>query len=297
VFDAIIVGGGPAGLSAALVLGRCRRNVLVLDEGRPRNARSRALHGYLTRDGVAPAELLRIARAELAPYDTVALRTAVVTDAERLKKGFAVVLADGERLEARKLLLATGVVDHVPDIEGIEAFYGTSVFHCPYCDGWEFRDRPLAVYGCGAHGLGLALVVTTWSADVTLLCDGPCGLEDADRAALANRKITLREEKIARVEGEDGLLARVHLESGPPVDCAALFFATGEDQRSPLAARLGCSFTEKGAVSTGECEVTDVPGLYVAGDASPGTQLAIVAAGEGALAARAINAALLEESL
>src|SRR6266498_1985967 len=135
MFDVIIVGAGPAGLSAALILGRCRRRVLVCDIGHPRNAASHALHGFLTRDGIEPAELLRIAREQLHPYDSVELRAVEVTDATRVEHRFEVSLNDGGHLSCRKLLLATGVVDQVPAIAGIEMLYGRSVFHCPYCDG------------------------------------------------------------------------------------------------------------------------------------------------------------------
>jgi thioredoxin reductase len=297
MIDALIVGGGPAGLSAALLLGRCRRQVLVLDEGRPRNAASPALHGFLTRDGIAPAELLRLAREQLAPYTTVEHRRATVVDARRVPPGFEVELADGERIAARKLLLATGVIDLVPDVEGIGAFYGTSVFHCPYCDGWEFRGQELAIYGRGENGAGLALDLTTWSRHLTLVSDGPAELAEPERARLERHGIAVREEKVARLEGEGGMLARVVFEDGAPVACRALFFSTGEDQRSPLPGRLGCTFTEKGAVETGDSEATCVPGLFVAGDASPRTQLVIMAAAEGAQAGMAIHKALLAEEL
>ena len=152
-YDVIVVGAGPAGLSAALMLGRCRRSVVVFDNSKPRNAASRALHGYLTRDGIAPADFLQLARGELAQYDSVEIRSEEVTAAEcRPGDGFVVTVASGGTLRARKLLLATGVVDNLPDIPGFREMYGRSVFHCPYCDGWELCDRPLAVYGRGARG-------------------------------------------------------------------------------------------------------------------------------------------------
>src|SRR6185437_9291593 len=202
-FDVVIVGAGPAGLSAALILGRARRRVLVCDAGHPRNAPSHGLHCYLTRDGIDPREFLRLGREELRPYETVELRQTEVTDARRLLEdgadNFEVTLSNGERLTSRKLLLATGVIDELPEIEGLSDFYGTSIFHCPYCDGWEMRDEPLAVYGRGENGLGLALELTFWSQNLVLLTDGPAELSGEDIQRLNRRSIPVNEQKISRV--------------------------------------------------------------------------------------------------
>lgn len=297
MFDVIIVGAGPAGLSAALILGRCRRRVLVCDAGKPRNAMSHGLHGYLTRDGIAPLEFLSLAREQLHPYETVELRNAEVTDAQRLAAGFEIVLSNGARLSSRKLLLATGVVDEVPEIEGLAALYGSSVFHCPYCDGWEFRDQPLAVYGRGENVAGLALELTLWSRDLVICTDGPSQLSEADLQRLARYNIPVREAKIARLEGSDGALQRILFANGESLAVRGMFFSTGQRQGSDLAKKLGCEITEQGCVQTGEYEMTNVPGLYVAGDASRLVQFVIVAASEGAQAAVAINKELMQEDL
>ena len=298
VIDVIIVGAGPAGLSAALILGRCRRSVIVFDTGVPRNAPSQALHGYLTRDGIPPRELLRIGRAELAQYNTVAIRDAEVVSAECQRDArFGVTLASGERITSRKLLLATGVVDNLPEIDGFRECYGRSVFHCPYCDGWEVRDQPIAIYGQGERGVGLSLELTAWSRDLVLCTNGPADIDDEGRARLTKNGIAVREDRIARLEADEGRLESVTFVDGSRVPRRALFFTTGQNQRSGLLGQLGCEFNDKGTVRTGKYETTHLRGLYVAGDASRAVQWVVVAAAEGAEAAYAINTDLLKEDL
>jgi thioredoxin reductase len=297
MYDVIIVGAGPAGLSAALMLGRCRRSVLVCDAGRPRNAASRAMHGFLTRDGIRPADFLELARQELGRYDTVELRNVEVVDAECGDSRFHVTLATGEHASSRKLLIATGVVDNLPPLDGFRELYGASVFHCPYCDGWEVRDQPIAIYGRGERGLGLSLELTVWSRDLVLCTDGPSEIDTGGHERLARNGIAVREETIARLEGTNGLLEHVVFEHGERLPRRALFFTTGQFQRSDLSVRLGCEFNDKGTVRTGKYESTHLHGLYVAGDASRAVQWVVVAAAEGAEAAFAINTDLVKEDL
>jgi len=292
MYDVIIVGGGPAGLSAATILGRARRRVALFDDGRYRNEASRGIHGFLTRAGIHPAELRRIAREQLARYDVEYLCNHV-TSVNRKETSFEAILADNSRYESRKLLIATGVTDELPAVAGADRFYGAGVYHCPYCDGWELRDQPLAAYGKSACGLAASL--KTWSDDVVLCTDGPAALKPADAATLEQLGIPIRTEKIARLEGADRL-EQIVFAGGATLPRRGLFFATGQKQRSPLAAEIGCNFNRKGTVRTGKLEGTNVPGVYVVGDASKDVQLAIVAAAEGAKAAIAINTALQEEN-
>lgn len=297
VYEVIVVGGGPAGLNAALILGRCRRRVLLCDAGQPRNAKSQALHGFLSRDGIPPLELLEIGRQQLRPYESVELMATEVVEARRLDEGFEIVVGDGTRHRCRMLLLATGVTDKLPAIDGIDAFYGRSVFHCPYCDGWEWRDQPLAVYGGGHLGMSLALELTVWSQNLVLCTDGPAELSSKHRQRLADHGIPIREERIAGLEGNEGMLERIVFASGVRLPRRAIFFNTGFHQSCGLATGLGCDLTDKEVVPTGTYETTPIPGLFVAGDASRHVQLAIVAAAEGVKAAFAINTALSERDL
>lgn len=295
MYDVIIVGGGPAGLSAALVLGRCRRKVLVCDSGRPRNAAAKRMHGYLTRDGTEPAEILRLGREEVLRYG-VEFRQANVSKAQCHADGcFELGLDDGTRLESRKLLLATGVKDVVPEVAGAEALYGSGVFHCPYCDGYEQRDKALAAYGPGRAAVGLALSLRTWSANVTACTDGRGGVRREDHERLAASGISFRPERIKRLVARDGKLERLEFESGPALPCQAFFFNTGQVVRTELALRLGCKLNRAGGVRTSTRQHTDVPGLFLAGDAAREVQFVVVAAAEGATAAVAINHELQEE--
>jgi len=296
-YDVVIVGAGPAGLSAGLILGRCRRRVLICDNREPRNAASRGLHGFLTRDCIDPNEFRQIAREQLRPYESVELRDIEVTDAKHTSDGFSIALADNTEITCRKLLLATGVVDEVPELEGLMPLYGRSVFHCPYCDGWEMRDRKLAIYSPSVKGVGLALELLLWSRSLVLCTNGNWAISSDDRQRLRKHGIQISEEKILRLKGSDGMLEKIEFVDGNACDCEGMFFSTGQHQRSDLARKLGCEFTEDGAVKTGEYETTNVPGVYVAGDASRLVQLAIVAASEGAQAAFAINQELLKRDL
>jgi len=295
-WDCIIVGGGPAGLSAALMLGRCRRRVLLCDAGGQRNIRAREIHAYPTRDGTPPAEYLRMARAELGNYDSIEYRPWEIVDASKEGRGFVLCAVDGTRLTTRKLLLATGVVDVLPDLQGLDELYGISVHHCPYCDAWDWRDRPLGVYGAGEQGPGLALSLTAWSSDV-LLCTGGSAIPRAAAERLSAAGIAVRSEPVVRLEGRSGLLQRIIFASGDAESRDALFICNSQRQGSPLVERLGCRLTDKGTVDTGKCEATNVSGLYVAGDASKEAQFVVVAAAEGAEAGMAIHKALMEEEL
>ena len=295
-YDVAIVGAGPAGLSAALMLGRCRRRVIVIDDGQPRNRAAAATHGFLTRDGAPPDELLDLGRAELARYKTVHMRSGTVTVARGTRGAFTVQCKDGRTYESRRLLLATGVADELPDIPGLEELYGRSVHHCPFCDAYEYADRALAAYGRGRSGVDAALILLAWSDDVVLVTDGkPLGREA--RARCERHGVAVREEPVSRLVGRGGKLERIEFKAGPRLERAALFFSTAQKQRSDLARLLGCEFTAEGAVMTMDHETTNVPGVYVVGDASRRDQKLAVAAAEGTLAAMKIHEALWMEDL
>ena len=290
------MGGGPAGLSCALVLGRCRREVLLIDDGRPRNAPSPAAHGFFTRDGARPADLIAAGRAELEPYGIEVIGDTVLR-AERLRDGFLLTTGAGARHRAGILVLATGLVDELPDVPGAAELFGRGLFTCPYCDGWEFRDRRLAAHGRGDKAVQLALALTTWSHDVVLLTDGWTRLTSAHRRMLAAHGIPIRRERVAAFEaGAGGGLARVVFADGAAIERDAAFLHSRTRPRSPLAEQLGCRFNRAGSVVTRDFERASGR-LYVVGDASRDVQFIAVAVAEGARAAYAINRSLrLEET-
>jgi thioredoxin reductase len=240
-YDAVIVGAGTAGLSAALVLGRSRRRVLVLDGGEPRNAPSAGAHGFFTRDGVPPGELLEIGREQLEPYEGVEYRAVGATEVTGSDGRFAVRLEDGDDVLARKLVLATGVVDELPERPGFRELWGRGVYHCPYCHGWEVRDRPLAVYAGNQDPAGpveRAVLLRNWSRDLVVLSDGPSSLDAAGREKLDTLGVQLNEKRIARLEGRsDGSegLSRVVFEDGSFLEREGLFYGPPQRQRSGFA--------------------------------------------------------------
>lgn len=300
--DVVIVGGGPAGLSAALVLGRSRRRVLILDAGEPRNAPSAAAHGFFSRDGVKPEELLRIGREQLRPYESVEYREARVVSVRGSDGAFEVVLENGESLSARKLLLASGVSDELPETPGFREFWGRGIVHCPYCHGWEMRDRPLAVLNSGEMAAEHAAMVRNWSPDLVLLTDGSPGPDEEGRRRLCALGVLVEEKKISHLEGdaENRTLHQVVFEDGSSLDREAIFYGPPQRQGAGLAEMLGCEIESVGPApavvkSDPLTRETTVPGVYVAGDAGSPVQSVIFAAASGANAAYFMNHALVAE--
>jgi thioredoxin reductase len=267
-----------------------------LDAAQPRNAAAAGIHGFLSRDGVPPLELLVLGRREARRYGAQ-LRRAQVRRLVRHRERFGAELMDGRRFFARRMLIATGVEDRIPALPGVEPLYGRSVHHCPHCDGWEWRDRPLAAYGRGRNVAALAHSLLTWSPDVAVVSDGPARIAPAERERLAQRGVEIHERRIARLQGRGGRLQHIVFRDGQTLRRAALFFSTGNHQASRIALDLGCRLTAQGALWVDRRQCTNRSGLYVAGDASRDVQFVVVAAAEGAKAAVWLNAELQAEEL
>jgi thioredoxin reductase len=296
-FETAIVGGGPAGLSAAIVLGRARRHVAVFDHGRPRNYAAQAVHCFLSHDGISPGELRQRGRRDAANYgvqffDEEVVAARVLPSAGPNHTAFALETTSKSFL-SRTLLLTTGVVDVLPEIPGFRELYGRSVHHCPYCDGWEHRDQRLVAFGANKTPAGLACALKSWSPHV-VACTNGREPDEPDRQMMAENRIDCRKEKVVRLNHNGGRLTEVVFESGPPLPCDAVFFGADQVQRSPLAKMLGCE-TDEEHVKTEKKQRTCVEGLWVAGDADGDVQFAVVAAAEGAIAATAIHSLLQKQ--
>ena len=299
LFDCIVIGAGPAGLSASLFLARYRRKVLTLHHNKPRNIQAQGIHGFLGHHGIPPAELLARGTEEVLSHGGV-IREAFVTKIEESGKGLFSVstAAEARPYQTRRVLLATGLQDITPDCIGFREFYGTSVHHCPDCDGYEHLGKHVAVLGSGDRVVGFTLELLTWTDSLTLLTDGH--LDEIDKEAagkLAAFNIPIRNEQVVALEGDGRTrqLQQVRFADGPSLQCDALFFNLGTEQACGLHELLGCKTTDEFIWVDAE-QQTSVKGVYAAGDITPNSHLAVVAAAEGAMAAIHIHDSLIPAS-
>lgn len=294
--DCIIVGGGPAGLSAALVLGRARRSVVLIDDNRPRNAVTHASHGFLTRDGIRPNEFRRIASEEVLKYPSVEHRQVEVADVFRQADGFEIVTKTGEQVRAKKLILATGLKEVFPEIKGLHDFYGKSLFNCPYCDGWEWRDRPIVLLSEDSTIFHMAKLLYNWSQDLIVCTNGKPLLSVEDQKVLESKNIRIIETPVVAFEGQNGLLEQVVLADGRRIERSGGFVIPKWQPKADFSKQLEYAMTEYGGIVTDAMGRSTVAGLYAAGDAAyvRPSQL-IYAASDGCKVAITVNTDLSEE--
>jgi thioredoxin reductase len=295
-YDVAVIGGGAAGLSAALVLSRARRRVLVVDAGAPRNAPAAHMHGYLSRDGLPPGELLAAGRNEVESYGgdiVVGTTTGLVPG---IGGGFCVLLADGQRISARRLLVTTGLRDELPDIPGLRERWARDVLHCPYCHGHEVRDRRLGVLG-GTHGaVRYAQIVRQWTHDLVYFTP-PDTLTTDERTQLAARAVGVVEGAVARLVVEDDRLRGVRMADGRIIRRDAMFVPPRFIPNKHLLVDLGCEVDGDGWVTADNHGRTSVPGVWAAGNLVDPRAQVITAAGQGSAAAIAINTDLVEDDV
>ncbi|WP_315386964.1 NAD(P)/FAD-dependent oxidoreductase [uncultured Stenotrophomonas sp.] len=290
-FDAIIIGGSYAGMSAALQLVRARRKVLVIDSGQPRNRNSLAAHGFIAREGLPPAEIAAKARAELLAYPTLTWHEGRATRAKVLEEGvsFEVGCDDGSIFIGDRLVLAHGVTDTLPDIDGLAERWGRSVFHCPYCHGYEIYEGNIGIIGCSEDGgVGQALLLCDWGT-ITLFCCNPDGIDPEKRERLDECGATIESTTIQHVADE----ATVVLSDGRKVVLDALFLLPQSRLSCDLAEQLGCELLDAGCIVADSAKQTTVPGVFTCGDAGRMAGSIALAVGEGALVGVAVHRSLL----
>lgn len=295
-FDVAVIGGGAAGLSAALVLSRARRSIVVVDAGSPRNAPAAHMHGYLSRDGLPPADLLAAGRREVAGYGGTLMSGTVTALVRVAPSAFRVMLADGECVSARRLLVTTGLRDELPDISGLQDRWARDVLHCPYCHGYEVRDRRLGVIGGSPGAVRYAQIVRQWSRDVVYVTP-PDVLSAVERARFAARGVELVDGRITQLVVEEDRLAGVEMGDGRVVPCEALFVPPRFVPRHQLLVSIGCAVDSEGWVSVDPTGRTSVPGVWAAGNVVDPRAQVITAAGSGSASAIALNGDLVDEDV
>ena len=295
LFDVIIVGGGPAGLNAAVVLGRCQRKILLFDTGMQRNRFSHGIHNFLTRDDILPADFIKLGQTEIKKYGITFIKKEIVNASKQNTGIFLVIDSDGRFYYVKKLLITTGLIDKLPVLKDFDQFYGKSIFHCPYCDAWEVRNKKIAIYAKNKNGFELALSLITWSKTITYFTDGKKYLKPKELKTLKTYNIPVVTGTIQKLQGSGGQLKYILMKNKEQYSCDALFFVNGYSQQSHLVEQLGCKIGKKKIVITNRLQQTNVAGVYVAGDADKDVHFVLNAAAEGAKAAVTINKELQKE--
>ncbi|WP_080848902.1 NAD(P)/FAD-dependent oxidoreductase [Cytobacillus gottheilii] len=294
MLECIIIGGGPAGLNAALVLGRARRQTVLFDNNDARNKVTHESHGFITRDGVTPKEFREAAHNDIFKYPSVKIEKETIIEVYKEENGLiSVKTADGQIITSKKLIFATGLKERLPNVEGVREFYGKSLFSCPYCDGWEQRDQPLVLISENAHAVHMAKMIYQWSKDLIICTNGNTIISEEDKLVFERKGILVREEKIARLHGAEGKLEKVIFEDGHEILRTGGFVTTELYQGNQFGASLGCASNENGGIIVDALGKTNITGVFAAGDTSfSGPSQLIIAASEGVRAAAGVNSEL-----
>ncbi len=297
MYDCAVIGGGPAGLNASLILGRGRKEVILFDDDTPRNAVTQESHNFITRDGIKPSEFRKAAHTDLRKYATVTIQKERVSHIISDASSFRIQTEAGGDYIAKTIILATGMKDILPDIEGIHDVYGTSLFACPFCDGWELKDIPLVYIADGEHAFHGVKMVSNWNKDIVVCTNGKESLSVDEKNLLAQKQIEVIEDEILQLQGEKGQLKTIQFKNGKELQKEAGFVSYKLQQAVPFAEQLGLEMNEMGGIKTDIYGRTSVKGVYACGDttASNPPQL-IIAASEGSKAALGVISDFVEET-
>lgn len=284
MLDVVIIGGGPAGMSAALVAGRGKQNVLLIDEEKPRNAVTKESHAFLTRDGIKPEDFREKGRQDLLKYPSISVENEPVTSIVRLSDGsFEMITHSGVTIHSKNIVLATGLRETLPDVKNITNYYGTSIFSCPFCDGWEMKDRSLILIVESIQAIHLTRLLKNWTNDLVVATNGKFFLNKEQKELLELNNIRLIEEKIIELKGDNGELQSIEFESGEKLERSGGFCATVLDNTLPFIEQLGIEVNDSGYISTDMMGHTNISGVYAAGEITGPSQL-IVSASQGHMA-------------
>ncbi len=295
-FDVIIIGGSYAGLSAAMALGRSLRQVLIVDSGDPCNKQTPHSHNFLTQDGATPQQIKDKATAQVLAYNTVKIYNGLAASGQKTEDGFWITTNSGNRFGAKKLLFATGVRDLFPDIRGLEACWGISVLHCPYCHGYEVKHQPIGVLGNGDGGFDLARLISNWTHNLSLFTNGAAAFTPEQVQQLKAHNIRIYEHEISAIAHQDGNMSHVVFKDGSTHNAAALFTRLGFEQKCSIPASLGCELNDMGYLHVDDLQRTNIAGVFAAGDNTNMFRAVSMAVAAGAKAGAVINRELIMES-
>ncbi|WPU98693.1 NAD(P)/FAD-dependent oxidoreductase [Mucilaginibacter sp. cycad4] len=294
-FDMIIIGGSSAGLSAGMALGRAMRKVLIIDSGIPCNRQTPHSHNFFTRDGQTPHEILTIAREQTLKYPTITLLHNEAAHCIPVPNGFEVSTRSGEVFGAKKVILAAGIKDQMPDIPGFAECWGISVIHCPYCHGYEYGHQHTGIFANGEMAFELAKLISNWTKELTVFTNGKSTLTDDQQTIILNNNIRIVEEKIEALDHYNGQITAIRLQNGTEIKLMALYARLPFVQHSDIALQLGCEFTKQGHIQVDARQKTTIPGVYACGDSASGIRSIANAVNSGTMAGVMANLELIDE--
>ncbi|MDX8568646.1 NAD(P)/FAD-dependent oxidoreductase [Elizabethkingia sp. HX XZB] len=295
VFDVIIIGGSYAGLSSAMSLGRSLRNVLIIDGGKPCNRQTPHSHNFLTHDGKTPQEISQMAKEQVKQYPTVEFYEGEAVKGKKTDAGFIITTNTGEEFSSRKLILAAGIKDIMPDIKGFSESWGISVIHCPYCHGYEYRNEKTGIIANGDRAVHMASLINNLTKDLTILTSGPADFDVEQIAKLERHNIPVIEKKITEIEHQNGHVDNIVFEDGTKMNFKAVYAAIPFIQNCDIAEQLGCELTEQGYIQVDSMQKTNVPGVFACGDSTSMMRSVALAVGSGNLAGAMLNMELVSE--